>query len=151
MKKHGLHNLFLRLPPPFVPQLFTKNEITNISSESHDYVARIFDSVRTGEMFIPPSTQGTMIFPGFDGGGEWGGAAVDPKNAVLFVNANIMPWILKMVEISNENSMSTGEGELIYKVNCAVCHGTELQGDPSGTYPDLKNVSKNLQIKRSWI
>jgi quinoprotein glucose dehydrogenase len=135
---------FAMIPPPFVPQLFTENEITNVSSESHDYVAHILDSVRTGEMFIPPSIMGTMIFPGFDGGGEWGGAAIDPKNAVLFVNANVMPWILKMVDISSDNSGNTGEGELIYKVNCAVCHGTELQGDPTGTYPALKVVSQKF-------
>jgi quinoprotein glucose dehydrogenase len=138
---------FQEVPPPFVPQLFSRKDITNISIESHDYVARIFDSVRSGEMFIPPSIQGTLIFPGFDGGGEWGGAAIDPKNAVLFVNANVMPWILKMVDISNDNSRNTGEGELIYKVNCAVCHGTELQGDPAGTYPDLRKVSKKFTNK----
>jgi quinoprotein glucose dehydrogenase len=135
---------FPLIPPPFVPQYFTENEITNISPESHDYVAGILASVRTGQIFIPPSTQGTIIFPGFDGGGEWGGAAVDPENAVLFVNANVMPWILKMVDISNGTSTGNGEGELTYKVNCAVCHGTDLQGDPSGTYPDLRKVNKKF-------
>ena len=129
-------------PPPFVPQLFTENEITGISPESHDFVAAILDSVRTGQIFMPPSTQGTIIFPGFDGGGEWGGAAIDPKSAVLFVNANVMPWILKMVDISKGNSTGNGEGELTYKVNCAVCHGTELQGDPTGTFPDIRKVSE---------
>jgi quinoprotein glucose dehydrogenase len=138
---------FPTIPPPFVPQLFTANEITGISTESHDYVAAIFDSVRTGEMFIPPSVQGTMIFPGFDGGGEWGGAAVDPDNGILFVNANVMPWILKMVDISKSNIGGGGEGELVYQVNCAVCHGPELQGDPTGTYPDLKRVSEKFNGK----
>ena len=132
---------FPEIPPPFVPQLFTENEITNISRESHDYVAQILASVKTGELFIPPSTQGTMIFPGFDGGGEWGGAAIDPKNGVLYVNANIMPWILTMVEINNDKSGDRGEGEMTYKVNCAVCHGTDRQGDPSGTFPDLRKSS----------
>ena len=138
---------FPQTPPPFVPQLFIENGITNISPQSHDYVAAILDSVRTGQIFIPPSTQGTMIFPGFDGGGEWGGAAVDPKNAVLYVNANVMPWILKMVDISRDKSAGHGEGELTYKVNCAVCHGTELQGDPTGTFPDLRKVSEKYTKK----
>jgi quinoprotein glucose dehydrogenase len=59
-------------PPPFVPQLFTKDEITNISSESHDYVADILDSVRTGELFMPPSTQGPL-FSRFRQGRWWEG------------------------------------------------------------------------------
>ena len=138
---------FPLVPPPFVPQIFTKDEITNISPESHDYVAAILDSVRTGELFIPPSTQGTIIFPGFDGGGEWGGAAVDPNNAVLFVNANVMPWILKMVAIKSDESGSKGEGAMIYSIHCAVCHGSEREGDPTGNYPDLRKVSAKFTKK----
>lgn len=133
---------FPLFPPPFVPQVFSEDEITSISPESHAYVSGILAKTRTGKPFIPPSTQGTVIFPGFDGGAEWGGAAVDPANSVLYVNSNIMPWILTMVEISQDNKNSMSEGELSYKINCAVCHGTERQGDPTGTYPSLKSVSE---------
>lgn len=133
---------FPQAPLPFSPQIFTTNEITNISSESHTYVSNILAKTRTGKPFIPPSTQGTVIFPGFDGGGEWGGAAVDPTNSILYVNSNIMPWILTMVEINQDKKGNVGGGELTYKVNCAVCHGTERQGDPTGTYPSLKLVSE---------
>jgi quinoprotein glucose dehydrogenase len=129
------------IPQPFVPQIFTKNEITNISPEAHDYIAAIFDTIRSGNIFMPPSTKGTLIFPGFDGGGEWGGAAVDPEKGFLYVNANVMPWILKMVEVDLIAAGKRGEGALVYSVNCAVCHGPGLQGDPTGAYPDLRKVS----------
>ncbi len=138
---------FPTIPPPFVPQIFTRDEITNVSPESHKYVADILDSVRTGELFMPPSTQGTIIFPGFDGGGEWGGAAIDPQKAILFVNANVMPWILKMVEINNSKNNNESAGAMIYSVHCAVCHGTEREGDPTGTYPDLRKVSAKFSNK----
>ena len=46
-----------------------------------------------------------------------------------------------------DNYINTGEGELIYKVNCEVCHGSELQGDPSGTYPDLRKVAARFTNK----
>ena len=46
---------------------------------------------RRGE-FDPPSTQGTILFPGMDGGGEWGGTAYDAKAGLLYVNANEMAW-----------------------------------------------------------
>ena len=58
---------------------------------------RPFRTVRSNGQFVPPSTEGTVIFPGFDGGGEWGGSAFDPKTGRLFVNANEMAWILTMV------------------------------------------------------
>jgi quinoprotein glucose dehydrogenase len=133
---------FPLFPPPFTPQEFTESEITNISNDSHAYVSKILAKTRTGRPFIPPSEQGTVIFPGFDGGGEWGGAAVDPTNSVLYINSNTMPWILTMVEIDKDKNNRTGPGEHSYKVNCAVCHGTELQGDPTGTYPALTPVSE---------
>lgn len=129
-------------PPPFSPQVFTENEITDISPEAHAYISEILSRSRTGKPFIPPSTKGTVIFPGFDGGGEWGGAAVDLETSILYVNANIMPWILTMVETKQTDENNTSAGEQIYKLNCAVCHGPELQGDPTGTYPSLKAVSE---------
>ena len=134
---------FPTAPPPFTPQSFTKDHITYISRESRQYVSGILENLRSGEMFIPPSQQGTLIFPGFDGGGEWGGAAVDPVNSILYVNGNIMPWIHEMADLNMDKGKQTA-GEPVYRIYCAVCHGIGLQGDPSGTYPHLKNVTEKL-------
>jgi quinoprotein glucose dehydrogenase len=128
-------------PPPFSGQKLTMENVTDISKESHDYIAGILSNVRTGEQFIPPSREGTVIYPGFDGGGEWGGAAFDPASNVLYVNANEMAWILTMVDLnptSSENPMSLGEST--YIANCAMCHGPDMLGDPTGTYPSLKGI-----------
>ena len=120
--------------------------MTDISKESHDYIAGILANVRTGEQFIPPSREGTVIYPGFDGGGEWGGAAFDPATNVLYVNANEMAWILTMVDLNptnSENPMSLGEST--YLANCAMCHGPEMLGDPTGTYPSLKGITSKYR------
>jgi hypothetical protein len=37
-----------------------------------------------------------FMFPGTDGGGEWG-AAYDEESGLLFVNSNEQPWIIHMV------------------------------------------------------
>lgn len=129
-------------PPPFSPQTFTENEITDISQESYEYVRNILEGKRTGRQFIPPSGQGTVIFPGFDGGGEWGGAAVDPESNVMYINSSVMPWILTMVKARPDSGMINSLGRQSYMINCAACHGTELQGDPSGTYPDLHSAKE---------
>ena len=70
-------------PAPFARQTFTAADITNISPEAHAHVAERFKKVRSGRSFIPPSKEGTVIFPGFDGGAEWGGNAFDPESGVL--------------------------------------------------------------------
>ncbi len=40
--------------------------------------ARAVPQVLQAGFFAPPSLEGTIIFPGVDGGAEWGGAAFDP-------------------------------------------------------------------------
>lgn len=130
-------------PEPFSGQSLTQKNVTDISKESHDYVSGILKNVRTGEQFIPPSTQGTVIYPGFDGGGEWGGAAVDPNTNILYVNANEMAWILTMVDIDpSKSSEPQTLGSSTYTANCAMCHGPDMAGDVTGTYPTLKNLEQ---------
>lgn len=133
---------FPELPPPFSPQAFTSEQVTGIFPESKRYVTDILNNTRTGKQFIPPSTQGTVIFPGFDGGGEWGGAAVDPASSIIYVNGSIMPWILTMVETGN----ASGLGEKIYRTNCAVCHGIERKGTIS--FPSLISISEKYTVEQ---
>jgi len=73
-----------------------------------------FVKLRPHAPFMPPSREGTIIFPGFDGGGEWGGAAVDPARGVLYVNGNEMPWILTMVESKRKGDAPLSDGAQIY-------------------------------------
>ena len=83
-------------PPPFARQGLTEDMLTTRTPQAHADVLARFRKLKTG-MFTPPSFEGTIVFPGFDGGGEWGGAAFDPETALLYVNSNEMPWILRLV------------------------------------------------------
>jgi len=129
-------------PPPFSRQIFTEEEVTNISPEATAYVTGKLKNLKFGYNFIPPSTEGTIILPGFDGGGEWGGAAYDASTGLLYVNANEMPWILTMVP-TNSGKLSLGNAA--YLTNCAMCHGPEKNGDGTGAYPSLVNLGSRLQ------
>ncbi|MDZ7604240.1 MAG: PQQ-binding-like beta-propeller repeat protein [Cyclobacteriaceae bacterium] len=143
---------FPTAPPPFAGQKLTMDNVTDISRESHDYVAGILKNVRTGEQFIPPSMQGTVIYPGFDGGGEWGGAAIDPENGILYTNANEMAWILTMIQLNQGNpEKPLSLGQSTFTANCAMCHGQDMKGDKTGTYPTLIGVGRKYprdQIKQ---
>ena len=73
-------------PPAFARQIFTEDMVTRRTPEAHAAVLERFRKVRSAGQFVPPSLQGTIVFPGFDGGGEWGGAAFDPETGLLYVN-----------------------------------------------------------------
>jgi quinoprotein glucose dehydrogenase len=81
-------------------------------------------------MYDPPNTRGTIIFPGVDGGGEWGGPAFDPATGLLYVNANEMPWHHRLVERSDKS---------LYASACASCHGDNMQGGAQG--PSLVGIA----------
>jgi quinoprotein glucose dehydrogenase len=69
------------------------------------------------------------VLPGFDGGGEWGGAAVDTAG-VLYVNASDVPWIAAMREAAQLGPRNgpVRKGPAVYAAVCARCHGSERQG-----------------------
>jgi quinoprotein glucose dehydrogenase len=125
-------------PPAFSRQAFTEADVTDVSEASRAAVLAQLGKVRTGRQFIPPSEQGTVIFPGFDGGAEWGGAAFDADSGLLYVNGNEMPWILSMVAIDQtKESTDFARGRRTYQLNCTACHGVDRQGDPAKVFPSL--------------
>lgn len=75
-------------PPPLSRQRLTEDELTNITPEKRAYVLERFKKLRSGGIYLPPSMQGTLIYPGFNGGANWGGASTDPENGLLFINSN---------------------------------------------------------------
>jgi quinoprotein glucose dehydrogenase len=133
-------------PAPFARQLFTYNEITDLSPAAHRTILDRFVQVRPHAPFLPPSREGTIIFPGFDGGAEWGGTAADSEAGILYVNANEMAWILTMVETKTRpGGVPLSSGEQIFNQICAACHGLNRLGDPSRAIPPLVGIEAKLK------
>jgi quinoprotein glucose dehydrogenase len=131
-------------PQPFARQSFTVAAINPlIPDASRDTIRKKLQSYRTGRIFTPPSFEGTVIFPGFDGGAEWGGPSFDPSSGILYVNANEMPWVLTMVrnkKLPAENELYREAAKRLYGQHCMSCHGRNLEG--SGNYPALLHLNK---------
>lgn len=119
-------------PPPFTRQAFTEDMITNRTPEAHAAVLEMFKKLDSNGIFTPPSLRGTILMPGTDGGGEWGGAAFDPETALLYVNSNEQPWAIRMV---------THDTTSLYNNNCASCHRSDRKGTPP-EFPSLVDIGK---------
>ncbi|HVR70668.1 MAG TPA: PQQ-binding-like beta-propeller repeat protein [Vicinamibacteria bacterium] len=133
-------------PPPFARQVFTEDEATSLSETSRAAVLERLRRTRTGRPFIPPSEQGTVIFPGFDGGAEWGGQAFDPATGLFYVNSNEMPWILTMVELEvGKKGQTRSLGERVYNRHCGSCHGVDLKGVSQMASPSLLDLGQRRQ------
>jgi quinoprotein glucose dehydrogenase len=122
------------LPEPFSRQRLTEEMLTRRTPEAHAAVLERFRKIRSNGQWEPPSAEGTIVFPGFDGGGEWGGAAFDPATRILYVNANEMAWILRLVPRPKQGGRIGGRR--LYQSHCAACHGDSMAGSPP-SFPSL--------------
>ena len=130
-------------PKPFARQFLTDTDLNDLVTDSsfQDIKKRL--SSYHSRRFDPPSREGTVIFPGFDGGSEWGGPGYDPETGILYVNASEMPWILTMVDVKNKPKTAETNlqaGTRIYNTNCMSCHGAQREGSPN--YPVLIGLNK---------
>ena len=120
------------LPPPYARQGLTEDLLTTRTPAAHAYALKKFREYPNHGLFAPPSTKGTIVYPGYDGGGEWGGPAYDPASGLLYVNSNEMAWLLRMVPRSDKS---------VYQNNCASCHGVDLKGTV-GKSPTLVDIGQ---------
>lgn len=138
------------LPEPFARQHFDSSEVWGITPAKQSALMEKFRQVKYNAMFTPPSKSGVWIFPGFDGGGEWGGAAVDPETGILYVNSSELPWSLTMIDVpagNNKDLSIKGIGKTVYGKYCMACHGAELKGNGS-SYPALTDLHKKYKTEQ---
>ena len=123
-------------PAPFARQQLTAEGLTKRTPEVAEWAKQRFAGFRSNGQFVPfTTTQETVIFPGFDGGAEYGGSAFDPDTGLLYVNANDVAWTSSLVA---NGAASTAKST--YLSQCAVCHGDQLQGSPP-QFPALRDMT----------
>ena len=131
-------------PLPYARQIFEESDLSPFASDKDKLVA-LFRKSRSEGPYAPLSKRGTIIFPGLDGGAEWGGAAVDP-DGIMYLNSSEMPWL---ISLDTATEKAKHPGEKLYMASCATCHGKELKGNPASGYPSLVNAKK--QFKRDQV
>jgi quinoprotein glucose dehydrogenase len=126
-------------PAPFARQRITEDMLTNRTPEAHQWAVRRFQEIRHDGQFVPISVdKDTLMFPGFDGGGEWGGPAFDPETHILYINANDVGLTESLV-----NHKPSSAGHTLYMRRCSACHGADRAGSPP-EIPSLIGVANRL-------
>ncbi len=132
-------------PPPFTAQTF---QLTDISTQSADYVGALIEGMSTTGPYTTPSEAGTVVYPGLDGGAQWGGQAWDAESGLYFVNANEVPWFFRMVptEVEAPNPESI---KFAYTHYCGGCHGVDRRGN-GDLFPDLTHIGEKYWPWEIW-
>ena len=139
---------------PFVRQIFREEDLfrDGISDESFQEIKAKWKTLKTDHMWNPPSEQGTLQIPGWNGGAEWGGPSYDPTTGIMYINANESPWIVKMTEARSEvialGKTNLEAGKLLYRQICSSCHGADRRGGETtpalGGNPSLVGIEKRF-------
>ena len=122
-------------PPPFVDLDF---EITTLDKQASETVAKKIAGMTAIVHYAAPNEDGIVLKPGLDGGAQWGGQAYDKATGLLYVNANEVPWTIKMTPVE---SGTTGDRspETGYRLFCAHCHGADRKG-MGDAVPSLEDI-----------
>lgn len=126
-------------PAPYARQLLTEALLTNRTPEAHRWALEHFRTFRSDGQFVPLSVgKPTVVFPGFDGGAEWGGPAIDPETGIIYVNSNDIAWTGSLAKHTDVSG-----GRAVYVSQCGVCHGENRAGSPP-EFPSLIGIGSRL-------
>jgi glucose dehydrogenase len=83
-------------PAPFMPQGYSEDRLIDFTPKLHAEAVEIMKSYTKGPLFTPPSVvtptnKGSFVFPGFGGGANWNGAAVDPASNIMYLPIRYRP------------------------------------------------------------
>jgi quinoprotein glucose dehydrogenase len=132
--------------PAFSRQKLTVDDLAIRGDSSHAEAYKFWNQYSYNGMYDPPTVKGTIAFPGYNGGGEWGGPAIDPITGVLYVNASNVAWRAHIKPFIAESP-----GRNLYNMYCQSCHGSDLQGsDIFGGVPPLKKVKDVLSTEEMY-
>lgn len=91
-------------PPPYSRHGFKESDITDRTDQAHDFVRKhVWEKYGASDLYDPPSFEGGVVFPQFNGGTDWGGAAVDIESGVLYVNSSDEPELIQVLRNDDPN------------------------------------------------
>ncbi|MGH9341452.1 MAG: pyrroloquinoline quinone-dependent dehydrogenase [Acidobacteriota bacterium] len=85
-------------PAPVARQTFSMEELTDVTPESRAECLKILEAAKIGAFFEPPGLEYTVLFPGTNGGPNWGGTSFDPASKLMFVNSMDAGQVVKLME-----------------------------------------------------
>ena len=88
---------FTTRTPPLSPHRYTAADAWGPTASDRAACAADMRALTGGEVFAPPSRQGTLVVPSNIGGAHWGGVAVDRVNDLAIVPVNRLAGMVQLI------------------------------------------------------
>jgi quinoprotein glucose dehydrogenase len=111
----------------FRPEPLRENDMWGATPIDQLYCRIRYRQMNYEGIFTPPSTKGTIHYPGNFGTFNWGAVAVDPERQVVFAMPVYLAFTVKMVPRDNPTErVVSGEGDPIFNENFGARYATEI-------------------------
>jgi quinoprotein glucose dehydrogenase len=128
-------------PAPLAREFLTEDMLTTRTPEAHEWAVKEFRTLVSQGPFIPNRAgKETLMFPGADGGAEWGGSAFDPNTQIIYINSNEFGMTNALVP-----HVQGAGGRPIFLSQCSACHQSNLAGSPP-LIPSLIDIGSKLTV-----
>jgi quinoprotein glucose dehydrogenase len=84
-------------PPPLVQHGISPEDAWGFTVFDRAACRNLIAEAISGPIYTPPSTQGTILYPGPSGGSNWGGGAFDPDRNLLVTPVVRLPFLVRLV------------------------------------------------------
>ena len=84
-------------PRALAPSRLTADDAWGITPDEREACRARMAGLRSEGLFTPPSLEGTIVFPGFGGGVNWGSVAHDPARGLVIVPTNRLGFVLRLI------------------------------------------------------
>jgi glucose dehydrogenase len=81
----------------------TRKEVSKISAEAEKYCTELFDKSVNSGPYTPYGMVPSLVFPGSEGGGGWGGVSANPALGLVFVNPRHVGVIAQLQSSTSSN------------------------------------------------
>jgi glucose dehydrogenase len=96
-------------PPPLARMTWSPGDISKFTPEHQKYCEDLFKNAQNDGPYAPVRMTDTVVFPGPDGGFNWGGGSYDPKLGYYFINSHDRGGVQKMVAQVPAKERPTGK------------------------------------------
>src|SRR5262245_34239309 len=101
-------------PRALAPSRLTAVDAWGITAAEREACRAQMAGLRSEGLFTPPSLEGTIAFPGFGGGVNWGSLSYDPVRRLVIAPTNRVPYVVRLIPRERfwaERAGSQGRGE----------------------------------------
>ena len=116
-------------PAPYDRQGLQEDDLIDFTPELREKALAILQKYDHGPLFTPPSEKGTLVLPGGLGGSDWSGAALVPKENVLYVPSRTRPDIVRLEKVEG---LRTFSDYAFFKDDSEYVDGLPLTKPPYG-------------------